>query len=585
MQLSNDYCPHALYSSIFLGCSLSKPAQACLSRCARLTTMPEGFTYHDMRRRIVAAFPDREKFSLRIYESSSRYNAVDEDAAKLNRKDGMKARHEDPSRFGSNLPATFPGLDQLPDGIRNGTVELSDMDVVSRGKAIGIPIGSDWWISIHLRLHGHLVVITAKELETLPDDITVQLALVNQDAAKLCMIVVDKSRLTTLTFVHTPTSTWWINRQGPCPITEAKAFGDNFDMLSLSDTAEDSIFKVLTKRQDFFNGIGTSHANEILHLAMEHPAQKANVILKNTERRKALKNAITRFFGFAHSDKSKRSIPAGKSGGSAFFEPHYLTRNIISMQQRVYGHTKSPTKISKADYENLFDRGLLDSKYQALDTPIRDRASRDSTYESKKVEVYAIRFLIKNRENEVRDGQYAYTVMCKTPPDCVAVRYETREKALRQALGSRAPEVGIASFVDSAAKRKSEKTAFKRRYPVREGKRGRPRKSKNHKVEAVFGAKQRPLDDTLVLKAARRNELNKNLIAITSGYSTLESGLADVSDGMDVGSSDSGYSVQDDGEGGEGGEDGEDAVSILGEAILMDEASSGEDEERDTIDI
>ena len=497
--------------------------------------MPEGFTYHDMRRRIVAAFPDREKFSLRIYESSSRYNAVDEDAAKLNRKDGMKARHEDPSRFGSNLPATFPGLDQLPDGIRNGTVELSDMDVVSRGKAIGIPIGSDWWISIHLRLHGHLVVITAKELETLPDDITVQLALVNQDAAKLCMIVVDKSRLTTLTFVHTPTSTWWINRQGPCPITEAKAFGDNFDMLSLSDTAEDSIFKVLTKRQDFFNGIGTSHANEILHLAMEHPAQKANVILKNTERRKALKNAITRFFGFAHSDKSKRSIPAGKSGGSAFFEPHYLTRNIISMQQRVYGHTKSPTKISKADYENLFDRGLLDSKYQALDTPIRDRASRDSTYESKKVEVYAIRFLIKNRENEVRDGQYAYTVMCKTPPDCVAVRYETREKALRQALGSRAPEVGIASFVDSAAK---------------------------------------------------RNGLNKDLAAATSSYPTPESGLADVSDGMDVGSLDSGYSIQGDGEGGEYGEDGEDAVPVLDEAILMDEASSGgENEEMDTVDI
>ena len=32
-------------------------------------------------------------------------------------------------------------------------------------------------------------------------------------------------------------------------------------------------------------------------------------------------------------------MPSSRSGGSAFSEPAYITRNIISMQQRVYGHT------------------------------------------------------------------------------------------------------------------------------------------------------------------------------------------------------------------------------------------------------
>ncbi len=76
----------------------------------------------------------------------------------------------------------------------------------SRGKAIGIPLGDDWWVNVHLRMHGHTVVITAKELRLIdnarledPDSemgkATIQLALINEDYEAKSIIVVDRLRL------------------------------------------------------------------------------------------------------------------------------------------------------------------------------------------------------------------------------------------------------------------------------------------------------------------------------------------------------------------------------------------------------
>ena len=176
-------------------------------------------------------------------------------------------------------------------------------------------------------------------------------------------------------------------------------------------------------------------------------------------------------------------MPSGRTGGSAFYEPHYITRNIIALQQRVYGHTKFPTKVSKEHYADLLHRGLLAEKYQPIGTPKRGRQERDSGQAGKMVDVYAIRFLEKTKNGNVKDGSFAYTVICKTPSECVAVRYEPRKVALRQALGNRKAEIGIASFTDHAPLRHYEQQAFKRRFPIKTGQRGRPRKSKNHKTE------------------------------------------------------------------------------------------------------
>ena len=52
------------------------------------------------------------------------------------------------------------------------------------------------------------------------------------------------------------------------------------------------------------------------------------------------------------------------------------------------------------------------------------------------------------KKGAVKDGHFTYTVMAITPLDCVSVRYELNRVALRQALGSRSAEIGIASFMD-----------------------------------------------------------------------------------------------------------------------------------------
>ena len=72
-----------------------------------------------------------------------------------------------------------------------------------------------------------------------------------------------------------------------CPITEPNIFACNFDKFSPSNTSKAFIFQVLMKRQNVFNSIDASHASKILHLALEHPAQKALVVFGSKERKTA----------------------------------------------------------------------------------------------------------------------------------------------------------------------------------------------------------------------------------------------------------------------------------------------------------
>ena len=456
--------------------------------------MPEAFTYFDMQRRLERAIPDEDVFTLEIFERGAGYIAVDDTSKALRRSATIKDREQNPGHFVPHTAHTFPGLDQLPSAIRRGPLSLSGSSIQSRGKALGIPLRDDYWINIHLRMHGHVIAISNQELDSIKEawetdpesirgKINIMLALVNSDNHKQSIIVVERIKLATLTFTLAPDGEWWSSKQGPCPITQWESFATHFDSFVAQEASIGSIFSTMTKRQDYFNGIGISHANEILHIAAEHPAQKAWVILQDADRRLRLKESIQKFFDFAHSDRYQKAVPSGRTGGSAFSEPRYITRNIIALQQRVYGHTKSPTKISKEHYTELLSRGLLAAKYQPIGTPSRGRQERDSGQAAKYVDVYAIRFLKETKEGEVKDGTFAYTVMCKAPRDSVAVRYEPMEVALRQALGNRAAEIGIASFPDHAPLRHFEQKAFKRRFPVKTGQRGRPRKSKNHKAE------------------------------------------------------------------------------------------------------
>ena len=60
----------------------------------------------------------------------------------LTRLAKLKAREQDRTNLLPNVVATFPGLDDLPLRLRNGTqgFSLSGDQVQSRDKALGIPI-------------------------------------------------------------------------------------------------------------------------------------------------------------------------------------------------------------------------------------------------------------------------------------------------------------------------------------------------------------------------------------------------------------------------------------------------------------
>lgn len=85
---------------------------------------------------------------------------------KLTNKAKKKALAEDPSRFDPNVKATFPDIDNLPLTLRNGhqIFSLRGSDFVSRGNAIRFPLSQEWWLNIHLRMMGRVVVISKKKL-------------------------------------------------------------------------------------------------------------------------------------------------------------------------------------------------------------------------------------------------------------------------------------------------------------------------------------------------------------------------------------------------------------------------------------
>ena len=79
----------------------------------------------------------------------------------------------------------------------------------------------------------------------------------------------------------------------------------------------------------------------------------------------------------------------------------------------------------------------LDDRYPALGTSKQERRERDSAQNAKKVDVHAIRFLLArpptpdnsdasnpDAKAALKKGQFAYTVICKTPPGCVAMEYQ-----------------------------------------------------------------------------------------------------------------------------------------------------------------
>ena len=265
--------------------------------------MPKGFTYFDMQSRLEHAIPVKNNSPLEIFESGAGYIANNGASKALTRSAKIKDRERNPGNCIPNTAHTFPGFDQLPADIKHRPICLSGSDIKSRGRALGIPLKDDYWINIHLRMHGHVIAISNHELDTIKEawetdsesiqgKVNIMLALVNYNKDHPSIIVVDRIKLATLTLKLAFDGKWWSSKQGPCPITDWESFSTHFDKLTIKKASIQSIFSAITQKQNYFNGIGTSHANEILHLAAEHPAQKAWVIMQDANRRLRLKQSI-----------------------------------------------------------------------------------------------------------------------------------------------------------------------------------------------------------------------------------------------------------------------------------------------------
>lgn len=140
--------------------------------------------------------------------------------------------------------------------------------------------------------------------------ITIQLAVVGTD---MCIAFVDKNKLMQITCVpfyptnaYSTTSsgpTWYNINLAPCPIRDIEAFKANLWLPQYQQSLRDSrktnaiYFEMAgSKSNNLWNGIGTSHAVEILHMAGIHPEEKTNTVFRSRPLREKLVTAIEDFF-------------------------------------------------------------------------------------------------------------------------------------------------------------------------------------------------------------------------------------------------------------------------------------------------
>ena len=165
---------------------------------------------------------------------------------------------------------------------------------------------------------------------------------------------------------------------------------------------------------------------------------------------------------------SYQSFPVKEARTSR--EPIYITRNIISPQQRVYGYTKTRTNISKDHQLHYLTVAclILALKPEVLRSDLERKETVNSSQNSSLSRLSGF-LLYQRRGKSVKS--FAYTVIYKTPPNSLPIRYQSEAVARRQALGTRQAEIGIASFMDHASHRNMEKSTFRSRWNVKSGRR------------------------------------------------------------------------------------------------------------------
>lgn len=445
--------------------------------------MPEAITYRDMARRIAAAVPQPASFKLIVHRRNfgagslkgyDNWLSLTEGKSWVIRIDGTKVLHHGKTLL---IPIfQFEPTEPRSDGYRQQTV----------------------WVKIALALHGHVLPITAYEARELADPSKSDppyalLIFQSVDPTGQSIALIDRNRLASAEFlaIWTDLNPKVLRTEGPsfprvvrgfCTMSQwdqwsAFILGNTAQWQQLSKAGNTSIFAFMVDNQDWFEGIGTSHCSEILHIAEEHPATLAQVIMQSPQRLNRLCNAVKAFYDKARSPDYLRRVPA-RSGGSAFYESLGTTRYINEMFHQVYGKTIAGVLIPVERYDRMVQNRQLDPCYQLSTTMVGNRQPRIP--QKKRVKVYAIK--LRSRRG------IAYTCIYLPLPVTNAEIIKqplvlSREEAIRSQTGR--AEMGIASFVDTKAIEAQERYSTYRRFPFHTGAVGRPRLTKRlHKVQS-----------------------------------------------------------------------------------------------------
>lgn len=172
------------------------------------------------------------------------------------------------------------------------------------------------WLRWQFALHGHVVPMKAYEYRQIMDswklkpgsteNVHIQMALVG---IEMCIVFLDRNRLMQASIIPKyPTTTesmgvWYDTTLAPCPILNFPAFRANLllpqNQEALRDQSQSTtVYTHLTdtKYNHLWNGIGTSHAVEILHLAGIHPEEKMQNVWGKNAPKETLINAIDQYF-------------------------------------------------------------------------------------------------------------------------------------------------------------------------------------------------------------------------------------------------------------------------------------------------
>lgn len=170
----------------------------------------------------------------------------------------------------------------------------------------------------------------------------------------------------TITAIKTTTQSpkWYDTTLEPCPMQNSSGFESNLRLASQlrnpKRTGPIYLEMINPAHNDLWNGIGTSHAVEILHLALIHPETQTNMVFSSRILKNKLLSAIKSFFEIAKSPEYLQRVPANGTSKFAFEFSPAVTRYINEQFTKTYW--KSSTLLSYTDYNSLQFQGLLVSE-------------------------------------------------------------------------------------------------------------------------------------------------------------------------------------------------------------------------------